>query len=100
MRSGVGRNSRPGKHVAATQARDKGVKLIDEDGMFSLLRAAPEPHAPAQQAAASASAAAASDAAPSKATSLKGKAAATPTSAPAATSTSLAGHQSCLPVGF
>ena len=68
------------------QARDKGVKLIDEDGLFSLLKASPEPHAPPQQSAASAPAAPGSDAAPIKAASLKGKAAAMPTSAPAVVS--------------
>lgn len=90
----------PGEHTPDAQARDKGVKLVDEDGLFSLIKAAPEPHAPAQQPAASAPSAAASDAAPIKAASPKGKAAAMPNSAPAAVSGSRAGHSLLLLVGL
>ena len=61
---------------AALQAREKGVKLIDENGLFSLFKAAPEPKAPAQPAASSAPAAVPSSRAPAQAASQKGKAAA------------------------
>ena len=62
-------------HVAL-QAREKGVKLIDESGLFSLFKAAPEPKAPAQPAASSAPAAVPSSLPPAQAASQKGKAAA------------------------
>ncbi|CAK0781580.1 hypothetical protein CVIRNUC_005412 [Coccomyxa viridis] len=57
-------------------AREKGVKLIDESGLFSLFKAAPEPKAPAQPAASSAPAAVPSSRPPAQAASQKGKAAA------------------------
>ncbi len=100
MLSRVYQSVQSSEHIAGAQARDKGVKLIDEDGLFSLIKAAPEPHAPAQQPVASAPSAAASDAAPLKAASPKGKAAAMPKSAPAAASGSRAGQSLLLLVGL
>ncbi len=32
------------------QAKEKGVKIIDEDGLFSLIKAAPAPDAPPEEA--------------------------------------------------
>ena len=33
------------EHLLTLQARDKGTKLINEKGLFSLIEAAPDPHA-------------------------------------------------------
>lgn len=79
------------KHSYDLQAKEKGVKIIDEDGLFSLIKAAPDPNAQAQQAAASAPRPASAGAASAQAAAQKGKAAVKPFSGPSAVSSSRAG---------
>ena len=67
------------------------MKLIDENGLFSLFKAAPEPKAPAQLAASSAPAAVPSSRAPAQAASQKGKAADMPAHAPESANMSCVG---------
>lgn len=76
------------------------MKIIDENGFFSLLRAAPEPNAPGPQAAASAPVASPAKASPAQSPSQKGKsagAAATSYKAPVIASSSRAGTAFFLP---
>ena len=79
------------RHSYHLQAKEKGVKVIDEDGLFSLIKAAPDPNAQTQQPAASAPRPASAGAAPAQAAAQKGKAAVKPLSGPSAASSSRAG---------